>query len=258
MWVFCGNIFRKTLGRSGLSVSHVIGGYGPFKLDAMFAFSNFSSWGSDQHNDGFKDCVKMCRDKACVFDIGAHIGLTTLPIASVLADGGLVVSFEPSDANRRYLSHHVRRNGLSDLVRLEGVLVGESDSDRVDFYESDDVSGMNSAAEVELGEGYRSVARCQVSIDSYCAKHNLEPQVIKIDVEGAEIAVLRGAKNTLRRAQPIIFLSYHPRHVSAFGFTQDDLIETLEEVGYDYRHVDGSQVEQLAFREYVLTPRQEN
>jgi len=224
----------------------------------MFAFSNFSSWGSDQHNDGFKDCVEMCRGKACVFDIGAHIGLTTLPIASVLADGGLVVSFEPSDANRRYLSHHVRRNGLNDVVRLEGVLVGNCDSDRVDFYESDDVSGMNSAAEVELGEGYRSVARRQISIDSYCAKQKLEPQVIKIDVEGAEIAVLRGGKKTLKRAKPIIFLSYHPRHVSAFGFTQDDLIETLDEVGYDYRHVDGSRVEQLAFREYVLTPRQEN
>ena len=57
-----------------------------------FAFSDFAGWGGES-NRVFTACVEACRDKNCVFDVGAYIGLGALPMASVLAPGGRVYAF---------------------------------------------------------------------------------------------------------------------------------------------------------------------
>jgi len=250
----CGNLFRGLLGRTGLFVSQNIGGHGPFKMDIRYAFSNFSSWGADRHNDGFTACIEACRGKSCVFDIGAHIGLVSLPMASAVSDGGIVVSFEPGAANRRLLKRHAERNGLDEIIRVEDKLVGAEPLHDVMFYEMDAASGMNSVAVTSKSGTYRQVKKEQISVDAYCEENDLKPELIKIDVEGAEIGVLNGAKKTITAFKPTIFLSYHPRHVKQMGHSADDLISILAELDYTYRHVDGSMVESFSLREYVLTP----
>lgn len=253
-WVLCGSAFRKLLGQTGLFVEQSIGGYGPFHLDIRFAFSNFSSWGEDRHNDGFKACIEACRGKNCVFDIGAHIGLVSLPMASVLAPGGFVVSFEPAMANRTLLARHALRNHLSDTIRIEDGLIGEESGTEVAFHESSYASGMNSIATGVVDDSYHTVCKQQVSLDDYCFRHNFEPEIIKIDVEGAEIGVLNGARRILKKTRPIIFLSFHPKHVKKMGHSVADLDDILSGINYTCRHVDGSDVEKFALREYILIP----
>ena len=60
-----------------------------------------------------------------VFDIGAHIGLVTMPMASVIDPKGKVYAFEPAFANRQFLQQHVRINNFFEKVVIEPFLVGD-------------------------------------------------------------------------------------------------------------------------------------
>lgn len=255
LWLLLGRGWRwlfRRLGRA-IPVRHKIGPYGPFSLDGFFAFSNFAEWGN-RHNEGFAACVEACRGKRCVLDIGAHIGLVTLPVASVLAPGGRVVSFEPGSVNRAYLERHVEINGLKDSVKVESALVGAEESKATPFYELKEAAGQNTTIAGILPSGARRSSIAQVSIDGYCTHAGLSPDVIKIDVEGAEIDVLRGATKTLASARPLVFLSVHPRQIQSAGRRLEELSAVIAAAGYECRHVDGSAVADYALREYVLRP----
>lgn len=116
----------------GWTVSKMIGPYGPFKLHNRFAFSNFSKWGSG-HNRGFSICVEEAAGKHTVFDIGAHIGLVTLPLAGSINPGGKVFAFEPASSNRGFLEYHIRINDI-DNVEVVADLVGHEEASSVQFF----------------------------------------------------------------------------------------------------------------------------
>ena len=110
VWRFWGRIYSSTAAKKASHVRQYVGGHRSFKFDAHFTFSNFSSW-ANLHNDGFERCIEACRGKKVVFDVGgAHIGLVTMPRASVIASGGKIVSFEPADVNGNFLKKHIEIN----------------------------------------------------------------------------------------------------------------------------------------------------
>jgi len=257
LWVALGSVFRWAIAGLNLTTSQHIGAYGPFRLDGRFAFSNFKRWG-EGHNDSFAACVEACRGRRVVLDIGAHIGLVSLPVASILVDDGLLVAFEPATANAALLDRHIYLNNLSQKVRIENTLVGEEDRDDVPFFELCDATGMNTVVPYAMGGDYRPVSRSQITLDTYCSDHDLTPEVIKIDVEGAELGVLRGGRETLSRCRPTIFLSVHPRQIALLGEAVDALFDLIESLDYVCRHADGTAVTEFRLREYVLTPRQEH
>lgn len=252
-WIIGGKLYRKTLAKRVRPVYQKIGDYGPFKFNAHFSFSNFENWGQ-QHNDCFASCVNLCQGKKVVFDIGAHIGLVTMPMASVIDPKGKVYAFEPAFANRQFLQQHVRINNFFEKVVIEPFLVGDVEIEEKKFYEADADSGMNSMTPIGKGENVRATLKKQVTIDSYCLKNKIVPEVIKIDVEGAEIAVLEGAFETLKTHRPTIFLSVHPKHIKLLGQTTDELYHVLQRLNYTCRQSDGSIVENFSFKEYILTP----
>jgi len=243
----------------GWSVRQNIGPYGPFRLIPEFSFSDFVSWGG-AHNRGFRYCIEACRGKTCVFDVGAHIGLVALPAASVLAQGGKVYAFEPAKTNADILRKHLALNKQCNIEVIEA-LVGDSDRQRVPFFESAGPHGQNSIVlkdrrtlKSEWG-AYSRTERPQISLDSYCGQHALKPAVIKIDVEGAEVGVLRGARAVIRNCRPLIILSVHPRQIALAGETLEALREILEEFYYEVRDVDGRPVSEFKLDEYVVAPR---
>lgn len=253
-WVALGSAYRFVIANSERCCTQSIGGYGPFRLDAKFTFSDFEHWGG-AHNDGFSDCVEACRGKMCVIDVGAHIGLVSLPVLSVMAPSGVLVAFEPATANRALLERHLSLNGFSGRVHVESALVGAKDCLETQFFEMQKDTGMNTVVPGAMDGRYVSVVRQQTTLDAYCTYHGLSPEVIKIDVEGAELAVLEGGRATIERCQPLIFLSVHPRQISLLGKTPEMLMELIDSLGYVCCHMDGSPVKTFALREYILTPR---
>lgn len=136
----------------------------------------------------------------CMWDVGAHHGYMTLSAARLVGATGLVHAFEPSAANHRILQRHLRWNRATNVSTLRVALS--------DFEGETTFGGTGTSKMLALGAGDERVrvARGDALVrDGRCTA----PTVMKIDVEGAEAAVLRGAAATLERARPVVFLSTH-------------------------------------------------
>jgi FkbM family methyltransferase len=134
------------------------------------------------------------------FDIGAHYGYYTL-LASRRVARGQVFAFEPSPHNLRFLRRHVELNHCSNVRLLE---VAVCDHEGAAHFEDRCGSGVGHLAD----DGPITVRT--VSLDGLCASGVLPaPDVMKIDVEGAELAVLRGADQLLSAGRTMLFLSVH-------------------------------------------------
>ena len=97
-----------TMGK-GISVN--IGSQGIFKMSPQFYFSNWENFG-EGHNSGFKYCLEQAKNKKVVLDIGAHIGLYSMPLSRRMSSEGKIYSFEPSSVNRSYLKYHLKLNNI--------------------------------------------------------------------------------------------------------------------------------------------------
>jgi len=252
-WRLLGRLYRhtwRTLGLGG-SAAHFIGRHGPFLLDAEFAFSDFSGWGAG-HNRGFEKCIEACRGKHCILDVGAHIGLLSLPASRVLAPGGTVYAFEPAAGNLAYLRRHLDGNGIGN-VEVVDCLVGAEDDPRAEFHERPGASGMNSVvARTKDADAYRLTIKPQITLDGFCRTRNLRPEVIKIDVEGAELMVLEGAAAILSQARPMVFLSLHPRELAMLGRTPEDVQRFVQGLGYRLLDMDGRPAQSFRLDEYLM------
>jgi FkbM family methyltransferase len=236
----------------GFTVSKSIGPYGPFDLNRRFAFSNFDAWGGN-HNRGFQACIEAARGMTCVVDIGAHIGLVSLPLSTVVAENGKVYAFEPATANASYLAQHLKSNNINN-VELVGDLVGANEIDSVEFFESSDDSGMNTVALSGSNRGYTMSTKRQITLDDFCADRDIAPELIKIDTEGAEVGILEGAIKTLQEHRPILFLSVHPRHIIELDSSVEELEELLRDLDYTVTDIDGEIVRPLELTEYIVSP----
>ena len=95
----------------------------------------------------------------------------------------------------------------------------------------------------------------QVSLDSFCKKNELIPDVIKIDVEGSELNVLEGATNILTQYKPILFLSVHPEHLKILGQKTIQLNNLLKEHHYKIYYTNETIVNnELKSEEYLCMP----
>lgn len=138
---------------------------------------------------------------ATVFDIGAHVGFYTLLSSVIVGPNGKVFAFEPSSDNLRYLEAHLELNGIRNATVVTAA-VSRSNGTVLFSKGRDSSTGHVSSA--------GGLAVRAVGIDDFLAdKGNLAPDFLKIDVEGGELEVLEGAKDTISRYHPTIFLETH-------------------------------------------------
>jgi FkbM family methyltransferase len=161
------------------------------------------------------------------FDLGAHIGQYTL-VASPLCHG--VHSFEPIPETFQLLQRNVQANGLANVFANQ-CAVSDS-SGEVTIYEGDVSTLDRSSLRAPSQISGRSFVVPSISIDAYATKHKVIPNLIKIDVEGAEIPVLRGAANLLREKHPTLIVEVDKVNQPRFGFTADGLLRELMDFGY--------------------------
>ena len=137
-----------------------------------------------------------------VWDVGAHVGLFTLIASRYTGDTGHVYSFEPFPANVASLRKHIELNRLSNCTVVEAAVCDKVGTLRFE-------PTMHNSAGHLSSEG--SIAVRTVALDGYLASEARPrpPKVIKIDAEGAEMSVLRGAQRIISEYAPSIFLSLH-------------------------------------------------
>jgi FkbM family methyltransferase len=247
------NLFRKRF------VDKNIGKTGPHRLSVEYIFSDFKAWGSG-HNAGFSIFVELCRHSSTIFDVGAHIGLTTLAASSVVTRDSKIVAFEASPINYGILVDHLAAND-AHLVTPVCTLLGEVENKSVSFFEHQDSSGMNSLVhkvfDSTKASDWKSIEQPMTTLDAYCSKNQLKPDLIKIDVEGAEYQVLLGGLQIINECQPAILLSVHPSQLSDLGYGASELATLISGMAYDVLTTDSNTVvrESLRFCEYLLIPQ---
>jgi FkbM family methyltransferase len=141
---------------------------------------------------------------ATVLDVGAHVGYYTLLASVLVGPNGRVCAFEPNPENHGFLCKHVLLNELTN-VTMENAAV--SNSNGTASFAFGTGSGTGRLAE----HGVLDVRT--VRLDDFCRERKVEPDFLKIDVEGAELDVLRGADEVIRSHHPVIFLSTHGEDV---------------------------------------------
>jgi FkbM family methyltransferase len=179
-----------------------------------------------------------------ILEAGANVGCYTLLFAQWVGPSGRVFAFEPDPVAFEGLRRHVTMNSVDDRVTVlpEAVTDGSAARVRLLLGES---SGVSRVAARDPGMGSRGVDVAATSIDRFCAERAITPDVIKIDVEGAELSVLRGARRTLAAAGPRLqlFVEMHPSLWPEFGSSADDLRRECERQRLEPERLDGSRAD---------------
>jgi FkbM family methyltransferase len=165
-----------------------------------------------------------------VWDIGASVGLFTVHAA---AKAARVVAFEPDPPTFKRLRENVTLNGLDSKVQFQAVALGDARG-QLDLA-SDGLDGFAPALSTgNLQRHKRSVSVPVETID-YLSSHDVVlPTVLKIDIEGAELMALRGAKELLRgpKKPRLLFIEVHPEFLKGFGSTAGEVTDFLTSSGY--------------------------
>ena len=256
IWFFFGSFFRLFINclKLNLYVTQHISKYGPFKIHCYFGFSNFEKWGTEK-NSVFNQMINQSKNKLHIIDIGAHIGLTTLPLSKVINKNGKVYSFEPSNINYNYLNNHLKINKINNVKTMKTV-VGERNKSSVLFYESQIPTGMNSIINIEKRKiKFKTTKKKQISLDSFIMKKEIKPDVIKIDAEGSEFFILKGGFRSIKKYRPLIFLSMHLSHMTKLNLKEKDFFDLFSKINYRLKDSSGKKCLVLESKEYILYPK---
>lgn len=147
-------------------------------------------------------------------DGGAWHGDTLLELKHLYGNNIQIHCFEPDSSNFEKLTHSISKKGLQN-VKTEKLALWDKEQ-VLEFLCSDEaVHTMQSRVSDDPIATERSIKVQAIDLDSYCNKKNIIPTFIKLDVEGAELQVIQGAKKVLQQHQPKLALSaYHePNHI---------------------------------------------
>lgn len=189
-------------------------------------------------------------DGATVYDIGAFEGMHAVFFASRVGPAGRVLSFEPVPANRERLQANVAVNGFERRVQVHPKAVGGEVGTLV-VHAIEGEGGLSSAdpgIASELRE--RGAATLEVpvtTVDAVVAEGAPPPDFVKIDVEGLEADVLRGARQTLAEHRPRLFIELHGSDAASKAANAGTVAALLLAAGYRLRHVEsGTPVDSAA------------
>lgn len=192
-----------------------------------------------------------------LFDVGAHYGGLSLRVCRHVGPSGRVVAFEPSPVLLEMLRYHQRRNRLCQMT-VVGSAVSETDDALATLHLLND--GLSSRNSLTIGRpglpflesaGKTIALVPTVRLDTFCEREGVAPSVIKIDVEGAEGMVLRGAAEILKRCRPVLVVSMHPYWLPDSESTEE-ILDFTSRLGYRVKDSRMAQLGPFEIGDYVL------
>ncbi|MCA6379088.1 MAG: FkbM family methyltransferase [Cytophagales bacterium] len=175
--------------------------------------------------ESYKKLFDHVRATSICIDVGSNIGYVALVMATI-ARQGRVIGFEPDSSNYNRLMENFELNNLPN-VQVYNLGLGEKCS--IEGMEvNPESTGRN---KIMLGKSDNKVKI--VSLDEQLKNISLDViNLIKIDVEGYELKVLKGGKATLTKYLPIIFIEIDDRNLACYGDRPEELVSLLSEIGY--------------------------
>lgn len=187
----------------------------------------------------FEFLGRTIRPGDVVLDVGAFVGIYAVLSARWSGPQGRVIAFEPTPSSVALARKHLAFNGLGpDRVTLVEAAVSDRAA-RATFHQYDAhampyVNSLARAVDTDASAVTTDVA--VVTLDEICRELRVVPTVIRMDVQGAEVHALRGARETIRAASRLsLVVEMHPQCWPAFGITEGDVRETLRDLGLSAR-----------------------
>jgi FkbM family methyltransferase len=186
-------------------------------------------------------------DAQVIFDVGANVGFYSLLWASRMSNGE-IHAFEPVPSTFQWLTRNVEINQLGKLIKPNNFGLG-NESKRIPIY-LPNVSGCSAASIKNLhpDEKSKEIIIQIETMDQYFESRKLSNlDLIKADVEGAELFVLKGGDQTIRKHKPLIFLELLRKWSKPFGYHPNDVISLLKSYGYDCYTIDNNNLIPFSF-----------
>lgn len=168
------------------------------------------------------------------YDVGANAGYFSLIAAKIVGTGGRVIAFEPHPKTAKTIKAQFR---LNHLDYCEVVEAAASDTNGTAEFSDDMASVMQHLVETNAGLANQLTSKKRVAVSTirladYAAKSGQRPDLIKMDIEGAEIAALEGSKALIRDANPILLVELHNRAI------RERYLEMMDEFEYQTEFLD--------------------
>jgi FkbM family methyltransferase len=178
-----------------------------------------------------------------VLDIGANVGAHTLHLAEAVGATGTVIAFEPTAFAFAKLQANIALNPTLALRTAAGqiMLLDRADAPPTEIYSSWPLGNANGLHELHGGQLKSTQGARGVMLDQVVADMNLaRVDFIKLDVDGFECQVLRGAAETLKRFHPVILMEIAPHVLKEQGESLESLVVLLTSHGYRFSHLSGA------------------
>ncbi len=167
-------------------------------------------------------------------DVGANVGFITLTLARHTGVSGSVFAFEPTAAAFARLERNLAMNEFPQVHALKLGLSDKVGTTRARLQSSYRIDGKDEVLEEEIE---------LTTLDAWVGSERLARlDFLKIDTDGMEAQVLRGAQDSLRRLRPVVLFEFVPRSLRDAGESAEGVLGLLAEAGY------------LILREGALTP----
>jgi FkbM family methyltransferase len=183
----------------------------------------------------------LLKPGAVVLDIGAHHGYYTLIASKCVGHAGRVIAFEPSPRERIRLQKHVRLNSCRN-VRIEPLALGAANAE-MDLFLVDGTQDWCNSLKPPAVDARTSQVRVRVrSLDDFMADANL-PGVdfLKLDIEGAELEALKGARKLLTSGnRPVLMVEVENERTKPWGYDACEIVRHLDRMGYQWFELDAA------------------
>lgn len=168
-----------------------------------------------------------------VLDVGAHHGFYSLLASAKVGTTGRVIAFEPSPREREKLLRNLALNECKNVTVEDCALADTAGQQELILVGSNN-SGCNSLRRPNVAGPTSSVAVRVATLGGYLAEHPLPPvDFIKLDAEGAELAILKGASTILEsRPRPLIQCELEEIRTRPWGYHPREVVALLDTMGY--------------------------
>jgi len=176
-----------------------------------------------------------------VVDAGAHIGQYTLLASPLVGASGAVHAFEPVPRNFEQLAYHIRENGFATTVRMNKVALWHRAETLHLYLKTEHATNPGAYSAGPSLELVDSVTTRAVRLDDYVKENDIRRvDLIKMDIEGAELFALQGAQELITRWRPTMLVELNRPACRGLGYEPEQIWEFLKPCGYEMWYLGAS------------------
>jgi len=192
-------------------------------------------------SENLKYFKKTIKKDDVVFDVGANIGIYSLVASKTIGQNGKVYSFEPADRAHSCLLKNIEINKFKNIVPIKKGVSNYSGNATFNVCDDD---AYNSLGNEPMRKIIKTEKISVVTIDDFVKENNIKKvDVIKVDTEGAEYLVFKGADKTLRKHKPVLLFEYNRSVVKGYSNSLGDLTDLIKSLDYAlYEFINGNLV----------------